>query len=98
MDVTVRAMVLAGETLYLAGPPELLSLTSRSLADQDLTAVAEAYAGRRGGTLWAVSTKDGTKLAEQPLESPPVFDGLIAANGCLYVVTMDGQVACLVAE
>ena len=95
LDVTVRAMVLAGETLYVAGPPELLSLTGRSMDEQDLTAVGEAYAGKRGGLLWAVSTKDGAKLAEYRLESPPVFDGLITAGNRLYLATMDGRIVCL---
>jgi len=88
-------MVLANRTLWVAGPPELLSLTGRTLGEQDLTAVSEAYAGRRGGSLWAVSADDGTKLTEHPLDSPPVFDGLIAADGCLFLVTMDGRVRCL---
>ena len=39
--------------------------------------------------LWALSTTDGKKLAEYPLDSPPVFDGLIAANGRLYITTID---------
>jgi hypothetical protein len=88
-------MVLADKTLFVAGPPELLSLTGRSIAKQDLDAVADAYDGRLGGTLCAVSTEDGSKLAELKLNSPPVFDGLIAAQGRLFVSTMDGQVRCL---
>jgi len=34
-------------------------------------------------------------MAECQLESPPVFDGMIAANGRLYIATMDGRVICL---
>ncbi len=95
LEVTVRAMVLADETLYVAGPPELLSLTGRSISEQDLEAATAAYDGKRGGELWAVSAKDGSKLAEHELDSPPVFDGLIAAQGCLFLTTMDGRVHCL---
>jgi outer membrane protein assembly factor BamB len=95
LDVTVRAMVLAGRTLYVAGPPELLSLTGRSIAQQDLRAVKAAYDGKRGGMLWAVSAEDGSKLAEHRLDAPPVFDGLVAAHGCLFLTTTDGRVHCL---
>ena len=95
LDVTVRAMLLADRTLYVAGPPELLSLTGRSITQQDLSAVEAAYDGKRGGMLRAVSTEDGSKLTEHKLDSPPVFDGLIAANECLFLVTVDGRVQCL---
>jgi hypothetical protein len=44
--------------------------------------------------MWAVSTADGSKLAEYQLASPPVFDGLIAAHQKLFVTTSDGCVAC----
>jgi hypothetical protein len=88
-------MVLADKTLFVAGPPELLSLADRSIAQQDLDAAADAYDGKLGGTLRAISTQDGSKLAELKLDSPPVFDGMIAAQGRLFISTMDGQVRCL---
>ena len=95
LEVTVRAMLLADKTLYVAGPPELLSLTGRSIGEQDLKAAGDAYDGKLGGMLWAVSAKDGSTLSEHELDSPPVFDGLIAAHGCLFMTTMDGCVRCL---
>ena len=51
--------------------------------------------GAEGALLWAVATADGKKLSERKLDSVPVFDGLIAANGRLYMVTVDGKVSCL---
>ena len=42
--------------------------------------------------LWAVSAKDGKKIAELKLDVLPVFDGLIAAGGDLYMSTVDGAV------
>jgi hypothetical protein len=95
LDVTVRAMLLAGRTLFVAGPPELLALTGRSITEQDLDAVKAAYDGQRGGMLQALSTESGLKLNERKLVSPPVFDGLIAADGCLFLVTVDGRIQCL---
>ena len=96
-----RAMVLAGDTLFIAGPPDLVDEeeASRSLgtkkiqsqlADQDA-----AMMGRKGALLWAVSTKDGSKLGELRLAVPPAWDGMAAANGRLYFSTVDGGVVCL---
>ena len=81
-DLETRAMVLAGQTLFLAGP---LGETRRSLA---------AFEGKQGVRLRAVSTTDGSTLAEHELDSLPVFDGLIAAAGRLYLATRDGNVLC----
>ena len=53
-----------------------------------------ALAGRAGGVLRAVSAEDGASLGECKLEAPPVFDGMAAANGCLFVSTMSGKVLC----
>ncbi len=94
VDVVARAMVLADETLFVAGPPELLALTAETSA-QDLAAAEAAYEGKKGASLWAVSAEDGSKLAEYRLDSPPAFDGLIAAGGRLYLSTLDGRIVCM---
>jgi len=96
-----RAMVLADGVLLAAGPPDFVdeeqamkqigdSQVQASLAEQ-----AAALEGRRGGLLWAVSAADGQKLAEVPLDAPPVFDGMAAAAGRLYLATQSGAVVCL---
>jgi hypothetical protein len=77
-------MVKAGEILFVAGPPDVLD-------PEDPMA---AFEGRKGGLLWAVSGGDGSKLAECLLESPPVFDGMIAAGRRLYISSEDGALAC----
>ncbi|UCE49358.1 MAG: hypothetical protein JSW47_04285 [Phycisphaerales bacterium] len=92
LEMVVRAMVLADDMLFIAGPPELLTSTSGS---QDLKAAQAAYEGKKGASLWAVSTKDGSRLSEYRLDSPPVLDGMIAANGKWYISSMDGRVLCL---
>jgi len=85
VPVRVNAMTQSGDTLFVAGSPDVVD-------DKDPLAALE---GRKGGKLLAISTADGTTIAEWPLESPPVFDGLIAANGRLYLSTTDGRVSCL---
>lgn len=79
-----RAMVLADDRLFLAGPPDVI----------DPEDPFGAFEGRKGARLWAVDTADGSKLAEYTMEHPPVFDGMIAAHGRLYITTEDGRVAC----
>jgi hypothetical protein len=78
-------MVLAGDKLFVAGPPDVIP-------DDDPTA---AFEGRRGGDLWAFSAETGKKIAEiNHTHAPPVYDGLIAAQGSLYLSTTDGTILC----
>jgi len=84
IPVRVRAMVVAGEHLALAGPPDIVPSTDPY----------GSFEGRLGAVLWLVSTKDGSKVSEIKLSAPPVFDGMAAANGRLYVAMSDGTVLC----
>jgi len=85
IPVRVTAMVLAGEALFAAGPPDVVP-------DDDPYA---AYEGHKGAKLWAVSALDGAKLAECELKHEPTFDGMAAAYGRLYLSLNDGSVVCL---
>jgi len=80
-----RAMVLTDTTLFVAGPLDFGSEGADALA---------AFEGEKGTLLYVVSASDGKKLAEYNLESPPVWDGMAAANGRLYLATNDGRVLC----
>jgi len=97
----VRAMVLADKTLFVAGLPDVVDEDiARSSMDTEailkkLDRQDAAWQGRKGAVLWAVSAGDGKKLAEYKLDIPPIFDGMIAAGGRLYIVTMDGKVLCM---
>jgi len=85
IPVRVTAMALAGQTLLAAGSPDVID-------SQDPLAALE---GRKGASLWLVSAANGKKLAERPLATPPVFDGMAVANGRLYLAMQDGEVMCL---
>ena len=85
IPVRIRAMVKAGPTLFVAGPPDIF----------DEADPLAAFENRKGGRLLAVSASDGKKLAELKLDSEPVLDGLIAAEGRLYLATKDGRIVCL---
>ncbi|MCP4644086.1 MAG: PQQ-binding-like beta-propeller repeat protein [bacterium] len=82
----VRAMVLAQDTLFIAGPPDAGHTSEEALA---------SLRGERGALLWAVSAADGAQLAEMEMDSPPVFDGMAVAYGRIYMTTMDGRVVCM---
>ena len=77
-------MVMDRRSVFVAGWPDVVRA-------KDPYAAIE---GRAGGVLWVFS-RDGKKLAEHTLPSSPVFDGMAAAGGRLYVAMKNGSVACL---
>ena len=44
--------------------------------------------------LWVLAGADGKKLQVLPLDARPVYDGLSAAGGRLYLATEDGRLLC----
>ena len=96
-----RAMVATSQTLFVAGPPVTADETQvySLYGDREIQArMAEqvaAFEGRKGAVLMAVSKTDGSKLAAYRLKSAPVFDGMAAAGGRLFLSTTDGKVLCL---
>ena len=98
----VNAMVLGADRLFIAGPPDVADETKMlgylPGADDDinrqLKAQNDAWQGKRGGLLRAVSCQTGEKLAEYKLDSIPVFDGMAAAEGKLFLSLKNGHVVC----
>jgi outer membrane protein assembly factor BamB len=85
IPVRVRAMVAAGDKLFVAGPPDVIP-------EEDPLA---AFEGRMGSYLWSFSLEDGQKLAEiAKLDGEPVYDGLIAADQHLFMSMKDGRMVC----
>jgi hypothetical protein len=85
-------MVLADKTLFVVGEggyfdPNNTRDNSRS--------PATGCPAEKDALLFALSTEDGKRLTEYKLDSPPVFDGLIAANDCLFISTRDGRLLCM---
>ena len=103
-QLQARALVLADELLFVAGPPDVLD-EEEALRAPDapaiqakLTAQAAALKGKMGGQLLVLSAKDGQKLAAYELEATPSFDGMAAARGKLFMSTLDGRLLCLSAD
>jgi outer membrane protein assembly factor BamB len=82
VPLQVRAMILAGDRLFLAGP---------AVEGGDWVRPG----GKASALLLVVSAADGSELARQQLPAFPAFDGMAAARGKLYVSTTDGRVLCL---
>ena len=98
----VRAMVKANDKLFIAGPPDLIDeedtfqrtmARDPNLASQ-LNQQDDALLGKAGGLLRVVLATDGSTLAEYKLDTLPAWDGMAAANGCLFMSTTDGNVIC----
>ncbi len=75
-----RAMLLAGETLFLAGPEDVLDFDAQDPAGKV--------------SFWAVSTEDGSTKAQYAIRTSPVYDSFAACGGRLYFTTVDGRVVC----
>ncbi|MFH1265785.1 MAG: PQQ-binding-like beta-propeller repeat protein [Planctomycetota bacterium] len=75
-----RAMLLAGDTLFFAGPQSVDDFDAREPKSDVL--------------LWAVSTDDGSRKAEYRLKASPVYDSFAASAGRLHFTTVDGHVVC----
>jgi outer membrane protein assembly factor BamB len=103
VKLQARAMLLADKVLFIAGPPDLLDEEElySQMGEEGLKGYREledqsaALKGEQGALLWAVSAEHGKILAEYPLGSLPVFDGMSAAGGKLYLSLMNGTVVCM---
>ena len=101
ISVQINSMVLTENALFVAGPPDVEDEEEsvKSLLDpktqEKLAEQSAAFEGKRGALLVAVSRENGEKLAAYRLDFVPRFDGLIAANGLLYMSTVSGEVLCL---
>jgi len=92
--IFARALVLADETLLLAGPPEQAEVRTNELTLQNPDKAEAAFRGQRGAALRLVDTAGGESLAQYELESSPVFDGMIAARGRVFISLEDGSLVC----
>jgi len=77
----IRAMVLAGDELFVAGW-------------EDAVGPRQSDSGKPRIVLRRIGTADGKRSEELALAARPVFDGMAAAYGKLYLASADGSVAC----
>ena len=85
-SIQYRAIVLADGLLFGAGWKD----SEKIFADDPRS--------ENGSVLEVISTSDGRTLREYPLEAEPVFDGMAAAYGRLYMAMKDGKILCMAAN
>jgi hypothetical protein len=96
----VRAMVVADNTLFVSGPPDIVDeednffVLDKAEVLERLAEQKELLRGSEGAVMWAVSAESGKKYSEWKLDSLPVWDGMIAAGGRLYMAKMNGELVC----
>jgi outer membrane protein assembly factor BamB len=81
LPVRIEAMALTSDTLFAAGPPDVL----------DAADPLGALEGRQGGVLLAIDPTTGEQVSQAQIPSPPRFDGMAAAGHRLFLVTRDGK-------
>ncbi|MHC4677767.1 MAG: outer membrane protein assembly factor BamB family protein [Planctomycetota bacterium] len=81
IDLCGRAMVKAGDILFVAGPE---SAEEIYFDDENAPSV-----------LVALDARDGRTLSQTSIDSQPVFDGMAVASGRIYISLINGEVICL---
>jgi len=100
IPLLARAMALAGRTLLVAGPPDIIDEESafQALGQRDQKTVKElaeqdaALSGARGAVLRLVAAETGKTIREIKLDAPPVWDGMAVAGGRVFIATIDGRI------
>ncbi|MBS3777573.1 MAG: PQQ-binding-like beta-propeller repeat protein, partial [Bacteroidales bacterium] len=103
-DIMARAMVLAGDKLFLAGPKDIVDekemwgRSNEKAFQEKMQEQTEWLKGKNGAFIWVVSKKDGERLARYKIDCLPAHDGLIAAEDKLYMVSEKGEIFCYEGE
>jgi len=98
VPLLATSLVVAGDKVLIAGPPDVVKVTGLNDQALELTnpqVAVDAWAGRKGGILYAASANDGAEVGQFKLSAPTVFDGMAAAGGGLFLALQDGTVICM---
>jgi len=89
-----RAMVLTKDKLFVAGIPELGKTDKKGLRFNNNDEALKTFMGEKGAYLRTISLEHGIIEAGVELETAPVFDGMSAAKGRLFISLKNGTVVC----
>jgi hypothetical protein len=89
LPIRPRALIRAGHTLFVGGTSDTSAAETRSVPPN------VPSEEKSKGALLIASCSDGKTLDELQLDTPPVWDGIAAARGRLYVATTGGSLVCL---
>ena len=101
LPILARSMVLSDDRIFVLGPDELVrqetasQLLTTTDMQQTMREQAEAFEGSRGSRFLVIDNTNGRILSGAPLSSVPVFDGMAAAYGKIYLSMTDGSLRCL---
>lgn len=85
VNVRGKAMALAGQTLFVAGAPDVID-------EEDPLGPLE---GRHGSMVCAYDVGSGRERQQLRLDSLPAWDGMAVADGRVYLAMQSGEVICL---
>ena len=74
------------------------ALDDASASDAAIEKAHKGLTGEESARLLVLAKTTGSEEANIPLPSSPVFDGVIAASGRLYICREDGVVSCFGAK
>ncbi|MBT5607404.1 MAG: PQQ-binding-like beta-propeller repeat protein [Lentisphaerae bacterium] len=79
-----KAMAVTRNCLVVAGSP----------SEFDTNDPLAKYEDRTQGVLMVIDKTDGKAILETPMDHPPVFDGVAAANGKLFIADVSNTISC----
>jgi outer membrane protein assembly factor BamB len=104
LPIFVRGIVLADGTVFVAGPPDTVDEEEAFKAiktpevQESLATYTSAFEDGEGATLLLASAAEGKIIGEYQLDASPVFDGMVAAGGRLYMALTSGKVLCMAGD
>jgi hypothetical protein len=84
ISVRAQAMILVGRHLCIGGAPDVASPDDSWAAFEDC----------EGGILEVYSKDDGEQISTYKLTSAPIYDGMAAAEGKLFITLKNGTIVC----
>ncbi|MCW8130638.1 MAG: PQQ-binding-like beta-propeller repeat protein [Planctomycetota bacterium] len=105
LSIYGRAMAMAGKTILVAGPPDMVDeeYAFERLVNKDkaiaasLMEQAQALENKGGASMVGYSSS-GEAGQNVTLDSSPVWDGMIVAQGRIYLCGLDGKIYCYAAK
>ena len=88
LPINGRGLAKAGDVIFATGQP-------MKFKESTWLNYENAYTGKLGGKLMAISAKDGQVLSTVDLEADPVWDSIALAGGKLYISLEDGTIQCM---
>jgi outer membrane protein assembly factor BamB len=93
-SLIVRALALTNDKLVVAGPADLRKKEAGILAYSNEEESLAAFRGEKGLILRVIDKSNGATVSEEKLNAMPVFDGMSAAHGRIFVSLKNGEVQC----